>query len=162
MSKKIFIIGCTLEGLSAAIDLLDSGFKVTILDQRDSLVEDSLEFKSLLQKAKSKGVIILLSQNAKRILVDKFLRVESVLTDVREYCCHYIISCLGRTETVVTLLKEKNFVDNHPQRIRSYKYRRLYFCRLPEGHTQAKVEQGKNVAEKLIFDDSFFGKFKIY
>jgi pyruvate/2-oxoglutarate dehydrogenase complex dihydrolipoamide dehydrogenase (E3) component len=162
MSKKVFVIGCSLEGLSASIDLLRSGFKVTILEQKDVLIEDSLEFKSLLQKAKSKGVIILLRQNARRILVDKFLRVESVLTDLREYCCYYIISCLGRTETITALLKEKNFIDIHPQRIRSFKYHKLYFCRMPEGDEQGKVEQGKTVAQKLIFDENLFGKFKIY
>ncbi|MEI6728026.1 MAG: FAD-dependent oxidoreductase [bacterium] len=159
MSKKVFVIGCSLEGLSASIDLVSCGFKVTILDQRDALFEDSLEFKSLLQKAKSKGLIILLSQNAKRILVDKFLRVESVLTDLREYCCHYVISCLGRTETITSLLKEKNFIDKHPERIRSYKYRKLYFCRMSEGDVQGKVEQGKTVAQKLIFDENIFGRF---
>jgi phytoene dehydrogenase-like protein len=162
MSKKVFVIGCSLEGLSASVSLLNKGFKVTILDQKDNLDEDTLEFKNLLQKARLKGAVILYSQNTKKILVDKFFRVESVLTDLREYCCHYVISCLGRSQTLTELLKQKNFIDKNPERIRSYKYHKLYFCRMPEGDTQGKVDHGLKVVKKLVFDDELFSKFKIY
>ena len=159
MSKKVFVIGCTLEGLSASLKLLRNGFKVTLIDQKNNIQEDSLEFKNLLNEAKKNGLIILLNQTTKRILVDKFNRIESVITEMREYCCHYVISSLGRTETLASLLKEKDFVDKNPERMRSYKYRRLYFCRMPEGKLQRKVEYGKKVSSKLSFDEKWFGSF---